>query len=231
LQEVDMIANNRQGLIFNIDKHFRPFKIEFGYALSQELENDFQGVSYQHMVNAFPRSRFQPWVAGAGPYGRVSSRYRRSLETLTLTDGSRAKKTFLAADLTLKSKIRIAKKDLILMNFLYRGNAGTTFSPMGEKYLETTYEEFSAYYQFFKKVNLLAFYSIQYTKGNTDTELAPNGAPLMQTGQGYGFGIDYDFVKNAGLYLRHRWMSQYDPNFTADRFNGTETTIELKYFF
>ena len=231
LQEVDMLANNRQGLILNYDKSFEQFKIEFGYAISQELENQFQGVSYQHMVNSFARSRFQPWVMGAGSYGRVSNRYRRSFETIALTDGSSALKSFNAFDLTMKSKLKVAQRELILMNYIYFGTVGNVLSPFGDNYINTLYEELSAYYHLSDKLNMLLFYSFQNTKGGAGTELATNGKYLNQNGYGYGFGFDYDFMENAGMYLRHRWMKHSDVNILDDKFKGTETTLELKYYF
>lgn len=231
LQEVDMLANNRQGVIFGLDKSFKSLKVELGYALSRELENQFQGVSYQHMANSFSRSRFEPWVMGAGPYGRVSNRFRNSFETIALTDPSLALKTFNAADLKLKSKFIVFDRELILMNFTYLGNTGNTLSPFDKKYIKMIYEEFSAYYQTTEKFNVLLFYSIQNAKGGTGTEKATNGNYLNQTAHGYGFGLDYDIMKNAGIYLRHRWMNQSDKNFSADTYKGTETTLELKYYF
>lgn len=231
LQEVGMLANNRQGIILHIDKSFDLLKIGLGYTLSQELENDFQGVSYQHMVNAFPRSRFQPWVYGAGPYGRVANRYRRSFETIAITDGSTALKSFNAFDLSLKSKFQVAGRNLILMNFLYYGNVGNQLSPFDTKYLSNVYEEIAAYYNVREKINVLLFYSYQRAQGGEGTATTANGGHLDQRGHGYGFGLDFDIMKNAGMYVRHRWMEQNDPNFSEDKFKGTETTIELKYYF
>jgi len=99
-------------------------------------------------------------------------------------------------------------------------------------FLRMFYEEISSYYNIHDKVTLLLFAMVQTNKGNNQTALSPeNGKPMDQLGTGYGFGIDYDFAPNAGLFVRHRWMSSKDYNFTLDRFKGQETVVELKVFF
>lgn len=232
LQEVNMMANNRQGVILNAEKHFDHIRFELGYAISQELENDSNVVSYQHMTNAFSRSRFQPWQVGVGPYGRVSNRFRRSLETVAITDSSSYLKTFHAVDLGVNTLFDVANHPLILMNYVYVGSVGKSISPLNETFLTTIFYELSGYYQLAPKLSVLAFYSIQQTSGGDNTTLSTETQkPLNQKATGIGFGIDYDFAKSAGIYLRHRWMNHEDPNFELDAYRGTSTSLELKYFF
>jgi hypothetical protein len=236
LQEVGMMSNNRNGVILKIDKVFDKFRIELGNAVSQEKQNIFQGVSFGQMVNAFSRSRFTPWTQGAGPYGRINNRFRRSFETLAITDTGAYLKAFNAADLTLKVKLRLFKREVILSNYCFAGSVGKTISIIPvfneSSFIRTFFEEFSAYFPLRRNIMLIGFYSIQTNKGNNQTQLSTeNGKPIDQIGTGYGFGIDYDFASNAGLFLRQRWMEQTDSNFSADRFKGTETMLELKVFF
>lgn len=236
LQEVGMMSNNRHGVILKLDKVWDKVQVELGNAISQEKENVFNGVSFGQMVNAFSRSRFSPWLQGAGPYGRVNNRFRRSFETLMLTDNSGALKTFNATDLSLKWRLRLFKKELILCNYNYVGSIGKELSIVpawnDNSYLRTFFEEVSAYYALHNKLTLIGFYSIQTNQGNQLTSLSPdNGKPLDQLGTGFGFGIDYDFATSAGLFLRHRWMENSDKNFSLDKFKGTETMVELKVFF
>lgn len=236
LQEVTMMSSNRHGLILKLDKVFDKFRFELGNAISQEKENLANEASFGQMVNAFSRSRFSPWVQGAGPYGRIHNRFRRSFETVQITDTSSYLKTFNATDLSLKLRLKFLKRELILMNYAYAGSIGKTISPIpnfgNNSFLKTFYEEFSAYYQLKSNIMLLSFYSFQQSKANDQTILSTeNGKPLSQFGTGYGFGIDYDFAANAGLFLRHRWMEHRDENFSLDKFKGTETMVELKLFF
>ena len=70
------------------------------------------------------------------------------------------------------------------------------------------------------------------TLANYDTETDDvTMRPRNQTGEGYGFGIDYTVAKNTALFLRHRWFSFEDTSFERDQFNGTETILELKLTF
>ena len=55
--------------------------------------------------------------------------------------------------------------------------------------------------------------------------------PRFQTGIGFGMGVDYSLSKNTALYLRHRYFSFEDRNFSLDNYNGHETTLEIKVSF
>jgi hypothetical protein len=232
-----MMANNRQGMILRIDKVFNNFRIELANAVSREKENLFNGVSFQHMVNAFSRSRFRAWYQGAGPYGRISNRYRRSFETIKITDTlSSYKKYFNASEITIKFKTKIFKREFILSNYSYAGTVNNSLSPIpifnSSSFIQVFYEEISGYYNIAKNITLIGFYGIQRNIANMKTELSDeNGRPLNQKGTGLGFGIDYDFSPSAGLFIRHRWMQHKDINFTLDQFKGRESIVELKLFF
>ncbi|MFN8437709.1 MAG: hypothetical protein U0V72_08720 [Cytophagales bacterium] len=236
LQEVGMLINNRQGGFLKIDKVFEKFRVEFGNAISVEKENLSNTVSFQHFANAFGRSRFKPWIQNTGPYQLINYRYRRTFETVALTDSGNYKKVYNTADLALKFKSKIFNKGIILSNYTYAGAVSKSFkvapSLNSQSYIHTVYNETSAYFQIHKKLTLLAFYSVQMAKGNHNTQLSTeNGNPVNQKSYGYGGGIDYDFSENAGIFLRHRWMSHKDQSFVLDNFKGQETIVELKIFF
>lgn len=236
LQEVTMLVNNRQGGYFKIDKILKNWRFELGNAISQEKENLSHTVSFQHMANAFSRSRFQPWIQNTGPYGLINNRYRRSFETITVTDSGNYRKFYNAADFSLKYKTKLFKKNLIISNYTYCGAVSKDFSVIplisSASFIHTIYEELSAYYQIHEKLTLLAFYSLQKTKANEATQHATETQKTLdQKGTGYGLGLDYDFAPNAGIFLRHRWMQHKDKSFILDQFKGQETVVELKIFF
>jgi len=52
-----------------------------------------------------------------------------------------------------------------------------------------------------------------------------------QTGWGFATGFDIRLSKNAGAYLRQRWMNYKDISFRNDHYRGYETTVEIKIFF
>jgi hypothetical protein len=236
LQEVTMMANNRQGVFVKIDKEFKKFRVELGNAISVEKENLSNTVSFQHMTNAFSRSRFRPWLQNQVPYGMMNYRFRRTFETIAVTDTSNYRKVYNATDLSLKFKSKLFNRGLILCSYTYAGGIGKTITLVpnlsSKSFVYTVYQELSAYYNIHPKLTLLGFYSEQIAKANTATQLSTeNSKPVNQRGIGYGFGVDYDFANNAGLFLRHRWMQNEDKSFVLDKFKGQETIVELKIFF
>ena len=44
----------------------------------------------------------------------------------------------------------------------------------------------------------------------------------------YGFGLDYKLNDGLHLYLRHFFYDFYDKNFSLNKINVSETTVELK---
>jgi hypothetical protein len=236
-QEVGQMANNRNGLILKFEKSIGRLNINFGTGISGEIKNSSDSISIQHRVNAFSRSRFRAWYQAGGPYGRIKSVWLRTYENITITDSaSDYKKGFNGLDLVLKYKLRLLNRSLILLSFSNYNSIQVGMTPIpvfsSKAFVRTFYEEFSTYYQLSPKYTLVGFFGIERAVANDRTSLSPdNGKPIDQTGHAYGFGIDYDFADNAGIYLRHRWMDHADKNFQLDVFKGQETTLELKLFF
>ena len=237
LQEVGQITNNRRGLSVSSGKKVGKFKFEFGYGVSQELENIYDIITFQHRSNAFSRSRFTPWVQAAGPYKRIKNMFRRTFEFVQITDEDQDYlKGFNQIEFTAKYKLRVAHRNLIIRNFTSYGSSqdGLSFIPVfsSEAFLRSTYNQTLAMYELGKKVSLVAMFEFERNIANDRTELSSVYRKAMdQYSEGYGVGIDYDFSNYAGLYLRHRWMYHDDVNFVKDKFQGQETTVELKVFF
>ena len=113
--EVGQIANNRQGVNLKLEATVKDFKIQFGYALGQEIQNGGDTLTIQHRVNAFSRSRFRPWFQAGGPYGRIKSYWLRTFETITIGNdyydaSGRKNLGFNTIELLLKYKIKMVKK-------------------------------------------------------------------------------------------------------------------------
>lgn len=241
-QEVDQIANNRNGLILKIKKSFgENFKIDLGYAMSQEKQNLYDTVTIQHRVNAFSRSRFRPWFQAGGPYGRIKSNWLRTFETLTVTDEANGiatdyRKGFNSVELLLKYKLILFAKDMYILNLSNFNSIQDHFSvvpkDVSSAFVNTFYNDLTIAYALGKNYSIVGNAGIERAVGGYRTNLSPeNGKPINQTGYGFGLGIDYDFHKQANLHLRHRWMYQEDANFVLDKFRGQETYVELKVLF
>ena len=237
LQEVGQVTNNRRGGSITTGKKIGAFKLEFGYGMSQEIENLYNVITFQHRSNAFARSRFTPWLQTAGPYKRIKNTFRRTFEIIEITDiDPTYLKGYNQLDFTAKYKMRVARRPLIIRNFSNYSTVQDGISAIptfGDKpFLKTFYNQTLVFFEVSKKVSLLAMYEFERNIANDRTELSLyNRKPMNQYSEGYGVGLDYDFADFAGLYLRHRWMYHDDINFVKDKFQGQQTTVELKVFF
>ena len=257
ITDIGQMTNNRQGINIKHENTYGKLKVSFGIAASQEIQNDTVNsknqISYWHQVNAFTRSRFTYFENSTGPYGRITSIFRRTYEQYTITDAVvNYKKSYNTMNLSLKYKFTLFNKEIILSNYNLYNSVTDHFSPIATfsnaAFLRTFYEEAMIFVNIHPKVTLLGFYGIEKVWGNQRMNLAdangneivnasgkqiydPNGLTIDQTGHGYGFGIDYDFAGRAGLYLRQRFFDNKDVHFTKDTFSGYESTVELKIFF
>ncbi len=236
LQEVDMISNNRLGTALRLDEKFGKLKVEFGNAFSVEKENLYDTITIQHRVNSFSRSRFNPFGSSSGPYQRLRNRFMRTFETLGVTDSvSDYKKGFNVLDLALKYKVGEGKRGVILVNYASLGSVGEGLKIIpglsDQSFYRQYYEEISAYWLLSDNLVLLGFAGFEKLIGNDRTLLSTDGKPVDQTGKGFGIGLDWDFMKNGGLFVRHKWFSHEDKNFVLDKFRGQETSLEIKIFF
>lgn len=238
LQETDMIANNRIGGKLKLNQDLGNLKIEFGNALSLEKENLYDTITIQHRVNSFTRSRFRPFGSFLGPYQRIRNRFMKSFETMVVTDSvTDYRKGFNNAELTLKYKANIGRKSLVLVNYSTAGSVGEGLSLIpvfsNRAFYRQYYNEFSSYLLLNKKTVLMGFAGIERLLGNDKrTIVSPeNGKAVNQTGTVFGLGLDWDFMRNGGVFIRHKWFGHSDSNFIEDKFRGQETSVELKIFF
>lgn len=257
-QEVGMVANNRHGFTLKTEGKIGKLKIEVGLSASQEKENKYDTITFQHRVNAFSRSRFRPWFQAGGPYGRIKSFWLRTFETVTVTDEASGistdyKKGFNGADLFLKYQAFWLQKKWVLLSYTNYNSIQDKFSILpvmnnDDAFITTLYEDVTVACEVKKGLTIEANFGIEKVNGSDRIQMADadgieiqnasgnpiysdEGLRLDQIGTSYGFGIDYDFTKTAGIHLRHKWMNHKDLAFTADKFKGHETTFELKIFF
>jgi len=210
-------------------------------------------ITFEHRLNSTTRSRFGFYERFTGPYGRVHSIFRHAYDNIAITDSIvDYKKSFSTAQLDLKYKFQLFGKELLMTNYINYSSVQDNWSPIpvfsDKAFLRYFYEEFMAFYAIHPKLTVVGFWGMERVVGNNRTELAdangnlitdankrpvadPNGKAIDQTGYGYGLGLDYNFHSSASINIRQRWFSHSDKNFTRDRFNGNEMTIEFKVFF
>ena len=234
--ELGHLANNRQSVSISAGKDIKNLKFSLALSSAQELENKFNMVSFQHRLNGINRSQFIFYRNEIGPYKRQMTQWRRSWEKIALNDSNPSyKKAFNLIDFSIKLKTNLFGKQLILSNYINYNSVQDYISPIAvfnsKAFLRLFYEEFMFFYNVHPKITLIGLIGYEKNRGNTRTILADNGKGIDQTGHGYGLGVDFDLTQNAGLYLRQRWYSFSDKNFTLDHFSGYETNVELKIFF
>ena len=255
-QEVGQISNNRQGVNFRAEGGIGKYvKVQLGYAFGAERKNLHDSITIQHRVNDFSRSRLRPWFQAGGPYHRVKSYWFRTFETITIDPAKAGAsgsylKGFNTLELFTKAKLKLGKHELVLLNFNSYNVVSKKFTPIagmpGNKntLISVFYEDFTAAFSITKKFNVVAEAGFETVKGSVYTDLSPdkildaNGNAyadedrvISQLGTTLAAGVDYDINRNMSLHLRHRYFTHKDYNFSKDKFNGHETTFELKIFF
>lgn len=249
LVQVGQFVHNRRGINLNTEKTLGPLKINLGWGISQEIDTLSSELSYVHRVNGLALSRvYNPFPAGAtaptvvGPYSRVFTFFRGAYELVKLTDidpGTLAplsRKHFQALDLQLKFKTNLFNRPLYLFYLGSWMGASSTIKAVpgfGENvYLQAQYHEMDLYYELFPNFVLTGYWGVEYIKGGRDTDwdLTTQQA-RNQFGRGLALGFDWTVSENAAFYIRQRFMKFEDASFPLDRYQGNETTIELKVFF
>lgn len=240
---IGQLSNNRQGIEINSQINFGRLKNSVGYAISGEIEALSPSITYTHAFNNLALSRFWRWdfPSGVGPYANLNKIYRSVFETVRMRELDANgkplyKKYFNTIELNSKYKTKLGTKEMYVF-YLGSFNSVQNFvSPtvvFGEKaLLRAYYHQAESYLKLNPNLVLTTYASFERILGNyntqTDTETR---RPKNQTGYSVATGIDLQMGKGVGLYIRERWMKYFDSSFVNDRYQGFETTVELKAFF
>ncbi|MEY4593641.1 MAG: hypothetical protein RIQ47_51 [Bacteroidota bacterium] len=238
------LVNNRTGFELNTQVDVGPFKTSIGYHLSTELENLSPAITYSHPVNSLVLAHFWRWAFpnDVGPYGNLSKIYRSVYETLNITAVDsisrlpKSRKSFNSLELNMKYNTRLLDRELYVF---YLGQYSSSqffvspFTVLSEKaLLRTYYHQLESYWTISKSVVWCNYIGYERIIANYDTETdVVTGRPKNQTGWSIATGFDIKMSRNAGLYLRQRWMDYKDSSFRNDRYKGYESTLEIKIFF
>ncbi|MEL6671305.1 MAG: hypothetical protein AAFR61_03910 [Bacteroidota bacterium] len=250
LTQVGQLVHNRRGINLNTEARLGPLGINLGWGIARELDTLSNQLSFVHRINGLALSRiYNPFPAGAtgptivGPYGRVTTFFRGAFETVPLTDvdpqtlAPLTIKNFQSFDVQGKFHTELFKRPLYLfyLGSWMGASPDVRFFPTyrEDAYLQATYHELDLYYELFPGFILAGYGGLEYVKGGLNTEWGDSGTlqPRNQFGRAIAFGFDWTVAKNAAFYVRQRYMSFEDRSFVLDRYNGYETTVELKVFF
>ena len=240
---IGQLSNNRQGVEINSQINIGRFKNSLGYAISGELEALSPTLTYTHAFNNLALSRFWRWdfPSGVGPYANLNKIYRSVFESVKMKELDANgkplyKKYFNTIELNSKYKTKLGRKDLYVF-YLGSLNSVQDFAAPSVVFSERAllrayYHQAESYLKLNPNLVFTTYASFERIIGNyqtqTDTETR---RPKNQTGYSIATGFDLQMGKGVGLYVRERWMKYFDSSFAKDRYEGFETTVELKAFF
>ncbi len=246
--QVNQLAHNRRGINFNTAWNAGTTRFAVGWGMAHELAPTTNELSYVHRINGLALSRiYNPFPAEAvcatqfGPLGRQYSFFRGAFERVQTTDVepvtgfAQNRKYYHAVDLQAKARARVLDRPLYLFYLASFGSANpsATIVPRDDDtYLFVQYHEVDVYYEVLPGFLLAGYLGLENARGGRFTTLDDtSGLPRDQHARGIGLGFDWTVARNAGLYLRHRWMDFEDRSFAVDTYSGQETTLEFKMFF
>ena len=248
ITQVNQLEHNRRGVNFNTAWNSGPARLAVGWGMAHELAPTTSTLVYVHRINGLALSRvYNPFPADAvcatnfGPLQRKYSIFRNTIERAQTTDVDpvtgipTTRKYYHAVDLQGKARATVLDRPLY---FFYLGSFGsanrtaTVLPRDDDTYLFAQYHEFDLYYELAPGFVAAGYLGLENVQGGRFTELdETSGRPRDQAGRGIGLGFDWTVARNAGLYLRHRWMDFEDRSFALDTYSGHETTLEFKLFF
>lgn len=235
--QIGQMTNNRKGVELNTEYNTKKLKISFGYHASQEIDALTRKIAFSHPANNLAISRFWRWAfpANVGPYKQLNKIYRGVYETVEIADSATAK-GFNAIELNIKYKTKLFNRDLYIFYLGAYSSAQSTMSVLPvysqKAYIQTYYHQLEFYYSLGKRFTLTNYFGYDRIIGNDRTRLdTETGRAKNQTGWSFATGFDWYVAKNVGLYFRNRWFTNSDANFSLDRYQGMESTVEFKIYF
>jgi hypothetical protein len=247
LENVGDLSNNRRGVALNLTA-IKVWKFSFaaGTQISAELQkiDSSNYMFYSHRVNSLVWQRlpnYFPPVGAYGPEGRVTAYYRGVSEKVNITDRNAdgtpmSKRYFNALDVQAKFKNKIIGREFYMFYLGTFSSAQNSLSAIpkfnDDAYIRAQFHEVEAYYNITRDIVLSMYGGLELVKGNKYTDISTvSGKARDQVGTAIGYGVDYSFSQSTTLYFRHRWFTFEDRSFAAEKFSGSEATIELKMFF
>ncbi len=178
--DIGQITNNRKGMNLFLYKNTSKIRVALSVGTSQEYNNLYDVITFQHRLNKVQRSKFNFFANATGPYKKLYSQYLTVFETTTILPeygGTTLgyKKSFNSLDLSLRYKFWFLNKEIILSNYFNYNTVQKQFSalPLGkEPFVKLFYEELTMYYGLNAKTTLVGMLGFERNKGSMETELA-----------------------------------------------------------
>ena len=236
-------SNNRYGLIINSEFDIGKVKVNIGNAVSREISNDTNLVSFFHKVNGLYLSRIERFKSSAGPQNNLTTFFRGYYENVFIDErtNNEIKKSYNVLLLNLKYQSKIFNKDFF---FFYLGELHSLqsfLSPLpvfsNKAILKNHFHEIDLYLGISKTFSVIGYFGREFINGNSSSGLGDvldadnNYNPREGMGKVIGIGFDYSITPKSCLYFRLKKVSYADNNFSNNLYSGYESTIEFKVFF
>ena len=243
LLSMGQLSNNRQGIELNSQLDIGKLKTSLGYSNSMELEKLSDKITYTHAFNNLALSRFYRWdfPSNVGPYNNLNKIYRSVFESLYITDldvngKPMFTKYFNTVEVNSKYKTTLFKKELYLFYLGSFNSIQQKAAPMvvfSEKaILRAYYHQIESYLKLTSKLVWTNYLSYERIIANYQTQTDEvSRRPKNQEGFSVASGFDIQLSKGVGLFFRERWMNYKDKSFANDKYDGFESTLEIKVFF
>jgi hypothetical protein len=237
------MSNNRQGVEINSQIDIGKLKTSFGYSNTMEIEKLSDKITYTHAFNNLALSRFYRWdfPSNVGPYKNLNKIYRSVFESLYITDldvnGKPVfNKYFNTVEVNSKYKTTLFKKELYLFYLGSFNSIQQKAAPMviftEKAILRAYYHQIESYLKLTSKLVWTNYVSYERIIANYQTQTDEvSRRPKNQEGFSIASGFDIQLSKGVGLFFRERWMSYKDKSFADDKYDGFESTLEIKVFF
>ncbi|MFN5627881.1 MAG: hypothetical protein ACK48W_01220, partial [Bacteroidota bacterium] len=243
LLSMGQMSNNRQGIELNSQLDIGKLKTSFGYSNSMELEKLSDKITYTHAFNNLALSRFYRWdfPSNVGPYKNLSKIYRSVFESLYITDldvngKPMFTKYFNTVEVNSKYKTTLFKKELYIFYLGSFNSIQQKAAPMvvftEKAILRAYYHQIESYLKLTSKLVWTNYLSYERIIANYQTQTDEvSRRPKNQEGFSVASGFDIQLSKGVGLFFRERWMNYKDKSFAKDKYDGFESTLEIKVFF
>jgi hypothetical protein len=98
--------------------------------------------------------------------------------------------------------------------------------------LRAYYHQLESYWKLNSRIVWTNYVSFERIVANYNTVTdVDSRRPKNQKGISVATGVDIQLSKGVGLYFRERWMTYKDMSFANDKYDGFESTLEIKVFF
>ena len=242
LTPMHLVANNRASARFSSTFGIGRLRINLGYLISREIQNLPSDITFYHKVTGLYMSRVDRFQSATGPNNAITTFFRGAYQRIGITSEGHQLgiKGFNAVRLNAKVKGELFERPFFIFylgEYLSTQHGLSMLPKFGESAIVSAqYHEMDTYFPFGNRCAWILYGGLERIKGNEFT--SPRDGLEEQEysyldglGAALGTGIDISMTKSSTLFFRYKRVDYFDQSITSSRFQGWESTIELKIHF